>query len=909
MSSTNDNTTDRFISSGNPEIDAVRREVVSAPTSSETCERRALLLYLWIGALQQQGADTRSFYDTDTQFHRLQRKLVASGPTAGSPSVIDEASDDVASRGGDPTTDLWDQEYALIDRGFSEIERIQQSLRDGNTIAKPFESDGSTAPTGDMEAEWPEFQGNNRNTGFSAAPGPRFGRTAWKHPVGLGWYSRPVIEGNRVYLSSPGMNSTCYCVDVETGGEVWKATQTHAQFGIYKYPGIASTPLVLDKTVILREINSHGGNEGQARNLVYLDKQTGQTRNRSYAGHIDYRTQYAPVDANEEYVVYPFGVHDIYSTPAICQNLNRLICADGDNDTRYWDVNIGDIDALAEPVIAGDMAICGTVEGYLYALRLGPAESPILWDYRAEGAVNTAVAVDGGRIYFGCNGGYLYCLDAESGAVVWKVSAGSANPAARKHFSTTAIHGERLYVGDANGMLRCLDVECGSAIWKVELSDWVRSRPVVTSSGVAAASLDGKLHLISTSGNLLWSRTVSTHPIYADLAITDAGAATSENTVAGTPAIVLTDSNLAALCVDLKGTVLWKKTLLDSFLGEDGNRIYTDQLSGGTFYQSKPTAYGGRLYFGTPSGFLFAVDADSGEEVWRFEMGAAISVGPACADGRIFAGQQGGERFFYCLSATDGSLLWKQTLPGGWVWGSATVDEGRVYIPTVSGYAVCLDAETGHIIWMYPTARSIPAEPAVDGDLVFFGSWSRTIYAFDKLTGEIAWKQGGVRLDSGTLLVEGGRIYAPHHSNIFASFDAASGEVISTGNHDKEQKGNLADFNATPALHGGKGFFSARGGLGLVGAPLFSTVYCVDIQTAEVKWTFPDGGGLSAPAVAGGRVYVASGNTPFFYCLDETTGAPIWVHRLGHRTEESTLCIYRDKVYVLSADGYVHAIE
>ena len=37
-------------------------------------------------------------------------------------------------------------------------------------------------------------------------------------------------------------------------------------------------------------------------------------------------------------------------------------------------------------------------------------------------------------------------------------------------------------------------------------------------------------------------------------------------------------------------------------------------------------------------------DAASGAEMWRFEMGAAISVGPACADGRIYAGQQGGDR-------------------------------------------------------------------------------------------------------------------------------------------------------------------------------------------------------------------------------------------------------------------------
>ena len=95
----------------------------------------------------------------------------------------------------------------------------------------------------------------------------------------------------------------------------------------------------------------------------------------------------------------------------------------------------------------------------------------------------------------------------------------------------------------------------------------------------------------------------------------------------------------------------------------------------------------------------------------------------------------------------------------------------------------------------------------------------------------------------------------------------------------------------------------------LRGIPVSSRVYSVDLETAAVNWTFPDGGGLSAPALASGRVYIASGNTPLFYCLDQNTGKPHWIVKLGHRVEESTLCIYRDKVYVLAADGYVHAIE
>jgi outer membrane protein assembly factor BamB len=88
-----------------------------------------------------------------------------------------------------------------------------------------------------------------------------------------------------------------------------------------------------------------------------------------------------------------------------------------------------------------------------------------------------------------------------------------------------------------------------------------------------------------------------------------------------------------------------------------------------------------------------------------------------------------------------------------------------------------------------------------------------------------------------------------------------------------------------------------------------SKVYCVDPRTAEIQWTFPDGGGLSAPALASGRVYIASGNTPFFHCLDQETGKPHWIVKLGNRVEEATLCIYRKMVYVLSVDGYVHAIE
>ena len=863
--------------SGDADIDRQRLEVLEDKTNEANYRERVLTLYTWMGALQQQGADTRSFFDLDTEYYQLEPR--------------------VNNLSGREYHEALKQMCQTIDAGYQQMDLIQKELTEKGPLFTQFEGK-EEVKGGDLSAEWPMFQANKHNNGSTAAPGPSYGREKWKFPVGLGWYARPVIEGDRVYVASPGMRTTSFCLDINSGEEIWKSSQSHPLLGIYKYPGIASTPLLINDQVVLRELNSHGGNEGQARNLVYLNKESGKTEARRFAGHIDYRTRLAAVTGNEEVVVYPYGEHDIYAYPAICQNLNRLICADAQNKEKRWDFNVGDIDALAEPVISGNKVFQGTMEGYLYALNLtgGIADQRIAWKFNADGPVNSAVVVEAGKVYFGANGGTVYCLNESDGKLLWEFEVQDPHQGARKQFTTPVIQNNRLYVGGADKHLYCLDATKGTLLWKHEADDWIRSSPCVDDKNIHFATISGRIYNVNPQGKKRWDLKISDHAIYADLVGKD-------------DKLLITDSNLMLYCLNKKGKQVWEKSILSAFINEHGERIFTDQLSGGTFYQSKPTAASGNLVFGTPSGFLYSVNAETGEENWKYEMGGAISVGAAIADGKVYAGQQGGERFFYCLDAETGELVWKQTVPGGWVWGSATVDDGMIYVPTVNGYAVSLDGETGHIVWMYPTAKSVPAEPAVDGDLVYFGSWSRSLYAFNKNTGAIVWKENGIGLDSGTLIAEKGKIYLPHHSNIFMYFDALSGELLSKGNENEEEKGRYSNFNASPAFADGRAFFTARVGVGLRGVPLSSKVFCVDPESGKIHWTFPDGGGLSAPALASGRVYIASGNTPFFYCLNQLTGEAHWIVKFGHRVEESTLCIYRKMVYALSADGYVHAIE
>ncbi|TFG89453.1 MAG: hypothetical protein E4H16_03625, partial [Candidatus Atribacteria bacterium] len=281
--------------SGDADVDKVRVEVQQQKTSEENYRERVLMLYMWMGALQNQGANTRPYYDLDTKYYSLETK--------------------VNNQKGSNYQEALNQMCRTVDEGYKQMEQIQKDLIEKGHMFTAFEGD-TEVTGGDLSAEWPMFQANIHNNGSTTAPGPSYGREKWKFPVGLGWYARPVIEGDRVYVASPGMRVTSFCLDLKTGDEIWKSSQTHTLFGIYKYPGIASTPLLINDQVVLRELNSHGGNEGQAKNLVYVDKKTGETVARRFAGHIDYRTRIAALTVNEDVVVYPYGEHDIYAYPA-----------------------------------------------------------------------------------------------------------------------------------------------------------------------------------------------------------------------------------------------------------------------------------------------------------------------------------------------------------------------------------------------------------------------------------------------------------------------------------------------------------------------------------------------------------------------------------------------------------------
>jgi len=398
------------------------------------------------------------------------------------------------------------------------------------------------------------------------------------------------------------------------------------------------------------------------------------------------------------------------------------------------------------------------------------------------------------------------------------------------------------------------------------------------------------VYCINEDGTIRWQKQVGTHPVYADI-------------VGSGHRALITTSDLKVYCIDIRsGNLLWEHFALDQAI-VDGRRYQADELACGGWFQSKPTAVDGIIYIGTPSRFVLALDHNTGEEIWRYEVGGAVSAAPAIADNNVFFGQKG-EEFFYCLDAKTGNMIWKQMV--GWVWSSANVDSGRVFIPGSDGYVSCLDAENGHIIWRYRTGSSTAPEPPIDGDMVFFGSWDHYVYALNVETGALIWQfYTGGSPDSGAPIAYDNCVYIPVGGNRLFCVDRLTGKTL------WEHRVTDGDMNASPALANGHLYISM--GLRPGAIPIASRIQCLDAKTGTLKWSH-EGGGITGPSVAGNRVYFASTSSPYFYCVnangnDNGTTDLLWRYEMGERVYESVPALYAGKAYILNENGYLFAFK
>ncbi len=153
---------------------------------------------------------------------------------------------------------------------------------------------------------------------------------------------------------------------------------------------------------------------------------------------------------------------------------------------------------------------------------------------------------------------------------------------------------------------------------------------------------------------------------------------------------------------------------------------------GGSSGTSQPTVAFGRVFVGSDNGFFYSLDAKSGCGYWSFrpEPPAPSATGPYAPMIGPIAGYEGTRYAVYivtraltafALDAHSGKPLWQAKIEGGGgLRGSATLADGRIYVPLTGsetmvgangaccrsrGAVVSIDAATGRVVWRADTIQ------------------------------------------------------------------------------------------------------------------------------------------------------------------------------------------------------------
>jgi len=155
--------------------------------------------------------------------------------------------------------------------------------------------------------------------------------------------------------------------------------------------------------------------------------------------------------------------------------------------------------------------------------------------------------------------------------------------------------------------------------------------------------------------------------------------------------------------------------------------------------EAEPIVAEGLVFFGTFAGNLRALDADTGLEVWKLDLGAPIRHSPAYTAGQLFAATMGGK--VVAVEAKTGKEAWTfQALKRGGFVASPAIYSGCVFIGDRAGDLYALDCAKGTVKWRTGLGAMIQQTAALKDGLLAVAAEDLVPRLFDAATGKELWK-------------------------------------------------------------------------------------------------------------------------------------------------------------------------
>lgn len=456
----------------------------------------------------------------------------------------------------------------------------------------------------------------------------------------------------------------------------------------------------------------------------------------------------------------------------------------------------GDVSARA--AVVNGVAYFPDWAGNLYAVNTSDGSQ--VWghqlsDYGLTGSFNgvfhsrTTPAVAGGTLYVGTQeGAYLLAIDAASGTLLWKTQVETSDPFAIITTSPAVSNGV-VYTGVAStaegatlyGAYPIPGSARGSAVAVNAATGAIQWKSYMVPAGYTGGGVWGSNLVVDVARNSVFVSTGNNYASPTDPAylacIGGGGTAASCSSPANhVDSIVALDLTTGAVKWASKqvtwnqagianGSDDWNVDCLWPLLGIPSVGPQCPSNAGPDYdFASAPNliTYGNGkntktiLGAGQKSGIYFALDPDTGAELWRTQVGPGSALGGmewgSASDGKriyvqisnlygiphAYGGGSAGS--WSALDPATGKILWQVADPnGGMAVGPVAVADGVVYAPSMAGSPtaqtmLALNAANGNVLWSFAAGSSVIAGATIVDGNVYWGS-GYTHLGFPGMTG------------------------------------------------------------------------------------------------------------------------------------------------------------------------------
>jgi outer membrane protein assembly factor BamB len=306
--------------------------------------------------------------------------------------------------------------------------------------------------------------------------------------------------------------------------------------------------------------------------------------------------------------------------------------------------------------------------------------------------------------------------------------------------ASPAVANGVVYIGSADGFLYAIDQFTGKEKWKFKSTAPIASTAAVAGNSVYFLSWRGSLAALDAeTGKLKW--------------------------------VLPTEFERRFEAKNLHGFKPAEQTIPDGFdvftssPAVDGGKVYFGSGDGNIYaadaetgmlqwkfptkdvVHASPAVVNNTVYVGSWDSNLYAIDATTGQQKWTFKSGeddtthnqVGFQSSPAVVNGTVYVGCR--DAHVYALDAATGRKKWDYPTSKSWVVGTPVVANNTVYVGTSdSARFMALDATTGRLRANFDAKAYVFSSAALAGDLLYFGDHNGKLYALDAKTLKLAWE-------------------------------------------------------------------------------------------------------------------------------------------------------------------------